>query len=182
MRLLVAYLVLIHIVLGVSIYRSRSAPTHREKYIAERRELLRVADANKPPNSIVFLGDSLTESLATSNIPNAVNYGIGWSTTHDLNERMSDYDFSTASVVLMIGTNDANMGIAPERINLPDVAVLWYAAPNIPSEGFKKQCAEHPKCRFIELDFGHHFLPDGVHLDPEGHKIWLESLHNNIRP
>lgn len=195
MRLFTAYLLLIHIVLAVGVYRKvvqytspRDVPP-REQYIKARRDLLKIADANKPKNAVVFLGDSLTESLATSNIPNAVNYGIGYSTTHDLNERIHDYDYSDVkAVVLMIGTNDAAGNVEPEPVDLPDVPVYWYAAPlqHFPNAKdfnttFKQECSEHPQCTFIELPFNGHFISDGVHLNPDGLRIWLDSLNSELK-
>lgn len=190
MRTLIVYLVLVHVVLGVGVVRKIIQYTHpeplpSERYISTRRQFLKVVDQSKPRGSIVFLGDSLTESLATSNIPNSVNYGIGYSTTKDINERIGDYDWTDVRMlVLMVGTNDALLGKEPEVLNLPDVPVLWYAAPpnarasvDKMNEGFRTQCAKHPKCRFVEITGSTY---DGVHLNKTGNDAWLHSVKTSL--
>lgn len=192
-KLFIAYLIAAHLLLGYLTIRAVQRrlihqPTKQEQYISVSRDMLRGMDQNKPPNSIVFLGDSLTESFAVS-----VNYGIGFSTTKDINDRINDYDWSDVkTLVFMIGTNDALLGKEPERLNLPNVPIIWYATPPLNdgnekikqnNEYFREQCAALPNCRFIELplDGPQYRLPDGVHLNREGYAIWRDSLNHLLK-
>jgi lysophospholipase L1-like esterase len=191
MKLIVAYLVFIHLVLGVLIIKTterRSSPN--EQYINTKREILKSVDRDKPTHSIVFLGDSLTEALPTF-IFNGVNYGIGYSTTKDINDRLGDYDWSGVdTLVFMIGTNDALAGKEPEHLNFGNVRALWYAAPLMENRNveqlnnqFAQDCRVMPRCKFINLNpqlNGHH-TADGVHLNADGYRIWIDSLKSELK-
>ncbi len=66
-------------------------------------------DGQVPDGAVVFIGDSLTQSLAVSNIsPNAFNYGIGSDTTLGVLQRLEVYRSlaRAETVVLAIGVND----------------------------------------------------------------------------
>ncbi|MDY0363066.1 MAG: GDSL-type esterase/lipase family protein [Desulforegulaceae bacterium] len=66
-------------------------------------------DGNVPDGATLFIGDSITQGLATSAIANpSVNYGIGSDTTLGVLNRIRKYDSLNRAdaVVLAIGLND----------------------------------------------------------------------------
>jgi lysophospholipase L1-like esterase len=85
----------------------------------ERRETLFEA-LPLHPNSIVFLGDSITESANWGELlqnPRAINRGIASDTTEGVLGRIDQiYALEPSSVFLMIGINDLNFGIDIETI------------------------------------------------------------------
>ncbi|MFN3188828.1 MAG: GDSL-type esterase/lipase family protein [Candidatus Paceibacteria bacterium] len=69
-------------------------------------------DGNVPDGATLFIGDSITQSLATSAIANlSVNYGIGGDTTLGVLNRIRKYNSLTSAdaVVLAIGVNDLRL-------------------------------------------------------------------------
>lgn len=76
-------------------------------------------DGNIDNGSIIFLGDSLTQSLNVTAISqNAVNYGIGSDTTYGLLNRLSNYKSinQADAIVLSIGINDFIYNRSPDLI------------------------------------------------------------------
>ena len=73
--------------------------------------LHRRIDRNIPNNSVIFIGDSITQGLAVSAVaPFSVNYGIGNDTTFGVLKRLHVYrsiPYSKA-LILAIGVNDIN--------------------------------------------------------------------------
>lgn len=66
-----------------------------------------------PENSVVFLGDSITQGLATAAVaPYTINYGIGGEDATQLLEAIPSYRSLTraSAVVLAIGINDLGHG------------------------------------------------------------------------
>lgn len=66
-------------------------------------------DGNVPDNATIFIGDSITQGLATSAIARlSVNYGIGSDTTLGVLNRVRKYESLTRAnaIVLAIGVND----------------------------------------------------------------------------
>jgi lysophospholipase L1-like esterase len=66
-------------------------------------------DENVPDNSVIFIGDSITQGLAVSAVANpSVNYGIGGDTTVGVLKRVQSYaSLDRASVVVIaVGIND----------------------------------------------------------------------------
>ena len=66
-------------------------------------------DANVPNGAIIFIGDSLTQSLCVSSVAQpAVNYGIGSDTSAGVLKRLEYYQSikRAKAVILAIGTND----------------------------------------------------------------------------
>lgn len=66
-------------------------------------------DGSIPNGSVIFIGDSITQGLATSAVsPFSVNYGIGSDTTFGVLERITKYKsiFQARAIVLAIGVND----------------------------------------------------------------------------
>ncbi|MFT5677271.1 MAG: lysophospholipase L1-like esterase [Paraglaciecola sp.] len=68
-------------------------------------------DKNISPTSVVFIGDSLVQGLAVSEIcPNAVNFGIGHDTTEGVLQRLPHYQSiqKAEALVIAVGFNDLN--------------------------------------------------------------------------
>jgi len=66
-------------------------------------------DKNIDTNSVIFIGDSITQGLAVSAVhEKAVNFGIGEDTTYGVKTRVKDYNAIKKSklIVLAIGIND----------------------------------------------------------------------------
>lgn len=71
-------------------------------------------DASVPDKATIFLGDSITQGLATAAVtPYSINYGIGGETTARLLDAMPMYkSLARASAIFMnIGINDLNQGM-----------------------------------------------------------------------
>ncbi len=79
------------------------------------KEMLRFhlqMDENVPDEAILFIGDSITQSLVTSAVtPKSVNFGIGSDTTVGVLNRIALYRSvqSSAAIVLAIGVNDLKL-------------------------------------------------------------------------
>lgn len=68
-------------------------------------------DKNVPDNAVVFIGDSITQGLATSAIAvPSINYGIGGDTSYGVMNRISRYTSiqRASAVVIAIGFNDVD--------------------------------------------------------------------------
>lgn len=127
-----------------------------------------------PDGSIIFLGDSLTQGLATTAIaPNTVNYGIGSENTAQLLEAIPSYRslMSAKAIFLNIGINDfvQNLGSDTkqrhERIFArmpPDVPLVWSGIlpardKRIPlaeivsaNQNIAALCSSRKNCRYVD--------------------------------
>lgn len=73
-------------------------------------------DSSVPDKAVIFLGDSITQGLATAAIAQySVNYGIGSENTAQLIDAIPTYKSLTRSslIVLAIGINDIAEGMKP---------------------------------------------------------------------
>ena len=76
-------------------------------------------DGNIPDDSTIFIGDSLTQSLAVSAIsPRSVNYGIGNDTLIGVLKRIGEYKsiYRSSMIVIAVGINDLKIGKNIEEI------------------------------------------------------------------
>src|SRR5690606_20524643 len=145
--LVMAYLIGLHALLAILLLKTdfmprlkaRFAPAqtvskaHVENMLAYHRAM----DASVPPGAVVFLGDSITQSLATAAVaPHAINYGIGGATTRDLIGQLPVYQSLTRAsrIYLLIGINDLIQGQAAgldQRLQAiastlpPGVPIVW---------------------------------------------------------
>lgn len=119
----VIYLITLHIFLAVVVWKSDflervqkkfgnqqavSPPEITEQFHRMMRFHRRI-DGNVPDGAVIFLGDSMAQSLCVSAVhPNSVNFGIGGDTTVGVLQRLDEYtSFERASaIVLTIGGND----------------------------------------------------------------------------
>lgn len=141
-------------------------------------------DENVPDNCVIFLGSSITQSLAVAAVaPYAVNYGIGGETTAQLLDAMPYYKslHRAKTVVLAIGGNDITQGQQhklKERYEkiiaaLPrDVPLIWSSVMPIKVASWMKMkesdiddanriikslCERRRNCTFVDT---HSFLTD----------------------
>jgi lysophospholipase L1-like esterase len=85
------------------------APEPEDSRVKWMRQVHQRMDAVVPDGAVIFLGDSITQSLATAAVtPLSVNYAIGGQRSDELLESMRQYSAISRSsaVVIMIGTND----------------------------------------------------------------------------
>ncbi|RZA34346.1 MAG: hypothetical protein EOP92_16160 [Lysobacteraceae bacterium] len=153
-------------------------PASPREYVLETMEYHRRADPHVPPGAVVFMGDSIVQSLATSAVaPYAVNYGIGTQTTAALLDHLAIYATSlqrASAVVFSIGVNDVANGRAaglPERYRLlidavpPQTPVVVSAIGPVirgvnavemtgeigrVNQTLKEMCARRAACRYVD--------------------------------
>ena len=182
---LTGYLILLHLLLAVLVLKTDFLPrltaklgnntTHTsDPHVANMLKHQRWMDDAVPAGAIIFLGDSITQSLATAAVaPYSVNYGIGTATTSDLLQAMPNYRSlgRADTVVLAIGINDILRGKQEglsERYRQivqsipPSTALVWsgvmpaartLADPDqitFANQTIKALCAARPNCVFLD--------------------------------
>ena len=120
-KILAIYLILIHFLVLLILVKSNfidrverkiGTKTSNQEFSNHYYEMLayhKRMDGNIPQGAIIFIGDSLTQSLAVSAIvPSAVNYGIGNDTSVGGINRLNKYQSINRAkfVVITIGIND----------------------------------------------------------------------------
>lgn len=183
----------------------RPSPTHPPVYERESlpQALRRIEAAQRhhfaqepfqPTGEIVFLGDSLTASLAVGAVaPGAVNYGIPGQTTELLLEAMPHYtSLERASVVVLtIGTVDMVSGrergvedrLAAIADRIPG-RLVWNGLPpstRVDVRGvnatIRRLCSGKPRCTYVPPAAGSEDLQqDGVHLRASGYTRWIVAM------
>lgn len=118
---LTTYLVIIHTLLGIVVVKSNIFPLIKDKlgifdtkktfspYYNTLFSFQQRADKNLPKNTVVFIGNSHTQGLATAAVSNhSVNFGIASDTTLGVINRIPLYTSTkqAKAIVLEIGTND----------------------------------------------------------------------------
>ncbi|MBI5577661.1 MAG: hypothetical protein HY895_00785 [Deltaproteobacteria bacterium] len=90
-------------------------------------------DSNIPENAIIFMGDSLTQSLPVSAItPLGVNFGIGNDTSLAITKRLKQYSSIRRAkiVIIAIGLNDLSM-MDPNEVIKNNENIINSIPPNI---------------------------------------------------
>lgn len=93
-------------------------------------------DDSVPVNAIIFLGDSITQGLATAAVaPYTINYGIGGLGTEELLDALASYKslHRASAIVLMIGVNDLQynkVGLSERYAKIldalpQDIPLIW---------------------------------------------------------
>jgi lysophospholipase L1-like esterase len=221
---LLIYLAALHVLLVFLLVKTDFIPHIKAKFgidtlpnlhIQTMIQLHKAMDASVPDNAVIFLGDSITQGLATAAVTAySVNYGIGTENTAQLIDNLAIYTSldRANTVVLAIGINDfiqhkktginerlqklvtrlphkkrliwsSIMPVRNEYANLTDI----YAA----NQTIKTLCEQRKTCvfidswRFLTDDKGnilHHlFLADGIHLNPDGYKLWIAALKEGLK-
>lgn len=136
----------------------------------------RAMDGSIEPGTSIFLGDSITQGLATSSVADrSVNFGIGQQTTSEMLTALPHYkSLATASrIYLLIGVNDIAQkktdGLG-ERYALiaksfpQNTPVIWSAVmPTLDKKidaekaeqaniSARQACSSLPKCKFLETE------------------------------
>lgn len=117
------YILLIHLLLAVVLWKSNFVEKIEAKLgisgpilsFYERMSVYHeTMDGSIPQGSVLFIGDSITQSLVTSAITaHSVNFGIGADTTRGVIKRLPLYKSidRAKAVVLAIGINDIDQGV-----------------------------------------------------------------------
>jgi lysophospholipase L1-like esterase len=120
-NIIVTYLLLIHLFVGIAILKTDIISRVQTKlgYEVKSDELTphyhemlafhKRVDQNIPENSLIFVGDSLTQGLTVIAIfPHSINYGIGQDTTVGVLNRIPFYRsiLESKTVIIGIGIND----------------------------------------------------------------------------
>ncbi len=107
----------------LSVLLFRKTEMQEKSYYTLKCESFAVQNANLSKGQIVFVGDSITDLYPLdsyySDLPLAAyNRGIGGDTTTGVLKRMdvSLFDLAPSKIVLMIGTNDVNVGESVDSI------------------------------------------------------------------
>jgi lysophospholipase L1-like esterase len=129
-KILTIYLVLLHLVLVVILVKSNFLGLVALKFNQLPEELSpnyysllsfqKRVDAQLSENSVIFIGDSLIQGLAVSEIvPHSVNFGIGADTTLGVLTRLESYQSlaKAKNIFLTIGLNDLKRRNNTEIIN-----------------------------------------------------------------
>jgi len=123
----VTYISLIHAVLLVVLLKSNFIEKVLTKFSPELKELTQYystllvhhesQDKLLSAGTVIFIGDSITQGLATSAVINpSINYGIEADTTYGVLQRIDTYKSikNAATVILAIGINDLTIRTVPE--------------------------------------------------------------------
>jgi lysophospholipase L1-like esterase len=210
-----AYIIGLHLLIAVLIFKTDFIPKFEAKFFAspttsnlhgERMIAYHQAmDMSVPVGAAIFLGDSITQGLATAAVaPLPVNYGIGLATTSELLSNLPKYQsLKHASVVfLMIGINDLEQGKTEglaTRLNaivaaIPnDLPLVWSGIMPTYSETIdsaqveyanniiKELCAARNRCTYVNTAEifsvgGANWFRDGVHPNDQGYAKWITAL------
>ncbi len=185
--------------------RLASALAGRDSEAGLLRVLHRWMDQQVPAGAAIFLGDSITEGLVSSNVAAAsVNFGISGLTTGQLLENLPEYrSLERAGVIfLMIGINDLVRGdheALPARLAqlqqaLPaGVPLIWSGIMSAYSrllpmsvieasnQGIRRLCQARPGCHYLDTyrllsGDGAARFPDGIHLDNLAYERWTLAM------
>ena len=107
------YILLLHLALAALLVKTNvasrlglTAPPENP-HIVNMRGIHAWRDQTMPDGAAVFLGDSLTERLATAAVAsNSVNFGVSWQTSAQLLQSIPKTLDRAGVVYLLIGTND----------------------------------------------------------------------------
>lgn len=198
---LIVYLLALHVLLAFAIARPGTVRQWLGKpdpFNGRMERYLAAKDATAPDGAAIFLGDSITQSLAVAAVsPNAVNLGFGSQTTADLTRRVRGYrSLERASVIyLLIGANDLRHR-EPDYDALlrelpADVPLVWSGV--MPSANFdpttnnariRALCAARPKCRYVDTSWLRvpQDFTDGAHPNAASYRKWAAQLRDRMRP
>jgi lysophospholipase L1-like esterase len=161
-------------------------------------------DASVPAGAAIFLGDSITQGLATAAVaPYSVNYGIGSATTGELLDNLPVYKSlrRAGAVFLLIGINDIGrgqtIGLEGRLQAIADaipagVPLVWSAimpayvdradpeAIRQANRAIARTCAARPGCVYVDTGAlsDAALFSDGVHPNTAGYAVWIGALRD----
>jgi lysophospholipase L1-like esterase len=161
-------------------------------------------DGSVPAGAAIFLGDSITQGLATAAVaPDSVNFGIGAATTSELLRNLPSYKSleRASSIFLLIGTNDIGEGLTrglDERLRAISLAIpldkplIWSGIMPAYSDRHRPEmiaaanktihdlCSRRTECFYIDtqaiFSADRSLLSDGVHPNDAGYSRWIDAL------
>lgn len=216
--LFLAYLTVLHLLVGglvigtdlrAILHRGLNGTASPNAHVQRMVGFHATMDPFVPAGAAIFLGDSITQGLATTAVaPDSVNYGIGALTTRDLLNNLALYQSLARSraIFLMIGINDIGQGAThglQQRLQkisegLPrDIPVVWSAImPSLrPADRtgieeanavIAKLCSARRHCIFVDTDrlfsgAGASFYEDRIHPNAAGYAAWIGALRSAYR-
>ncbi len=150
-RLMYAYVFFLHVLLGLVLLKSDFSQRIGRKLGVNSQINCRLSftgdnfqrsmlyyhsrmDGNVPRNSVIFIGDSITQGLCVSAVVSpSVNYGIGGDTTAGVLDRIETYTSiqKADAIVIAVGIND--MGVRSDDEIMRNYArLVTQVPPNIP--------------------------------------------------
>lgn len=133
-------LLLVVALVTVSVLWAVGSRPKEESYYDKKCASFAVQNTNLTKGQIVFIGDSITDYFPLdgyfADLPQATyNRGIGGDTTSGVLARLkvSLYDLAPAKIVLLIGINDINGGVADEVILSNYRNILLSIKTNLPT-------------------------------------------------
>ena len=163
-------------------------------HVSTMAEINEWRDMTVPEGSVIFLGDSITERMATNAVDgNSVNLGISRQTTQDLIDNMPSAVAKASKVYLMVGVNDIlqnkqdglNARLGSINAALIDRPTVWTGIMSdkaiYNNTEIKRLCESRPNCTYIEPIIGRDNFVDGVHLNKDGYSKWIRAMKSTQR-
>lgn len=197
---LYGYVVALHVVLAGLLWHTLAPSSDAWPLMLKIQAQM---DPFVPDGAAIFLGDSITQALATAAVaPLSVNYGISGQRSDQLLRAMASYHSLSRArvVVVMIGTNDAHQhrltGIAGRYRAIlaavpAGVPVVMASAPPVVGvdvtkavRGAEQACAERAGCVFADtfsaLSAPGAISEDGMHPSAKGYALLIDLLRHAI--
>lgn len=210
-KITITYLLALHLVAAGLFVKSDTfeawTDTKPSPHVSRMRLIHQHIDPLVPEGATVFLGDSITQRLATSAVANRpVNYGIGKQTTAQLIDSITNYQAieRASMIVLLIGINDFAQGkvegiedrltkifeLLPKGTPLvwngvmPTARDEWVEKINGVNNVIKSLCNSRPTCTYLDthqllLPLGDEAFIDGLHLSTIGYRAWINALKSH---
>lgn len=214
------YAIAVHVLMAVLVFKTDFIPKVKSRFFpspepsnVQIRSVFAFherIDPLVPDGAAIFLGDSITQGLATAAVaPLSVNYGIGGAVSEELVIHIPRYGSlkRAGTVFLMVGINDLLHGKAAglaERLQTlsdllpPDTAVVWsgvmptYTGEVEPAQideinrAIEAICQRRKLCTFVDTKAvlspeGESLFTDGIHLNTDGYRKWIAALREAHR-
>lgn len=219
-RLIIFYIICLHFLAAVLIFKTDFIPKFKAKFLEAPKhtnphgEIMilfhQAMDASVPAGASIFLGDSITQGLATAAVaPYSVNYGIGSATTTELLGNIAKYQSlkRASAIFLMIGINDIGhektevLAAKLAAINdvLPnDIPIIWSGimpayrknidpAKITSANGvIRDLCDARNLCTYVDTHSlfskgGQDLFRDGLHPNDQGYAVWIDALRKTFQ-
>lgn len=195
------YLLLLHLALAALLIKTNVAARlgltapQENPHIVNMRGIHSWREQTMPDGAAVFLGDSLTERLATAAVaPNSVNFGASWQTSAQLLASMPKSLNRAGAVYLLIGTNDIvskkQEGLVDRLASIaaaipPGTPLVWtgimLAEADQTNAAIQWICKSRQPCTYVPPLTDSSAFDDGVHLSIAGYGQWIAALKSTGR-